>query len=101
LRPLAEDLVRRRIAVIVAAGGENSIIAAQNELATSVARNVAWTSPSQIAIACSTAASKGSDGSDAASAINPPRAAAARPDASIVRTQQEHVNLPEVGNGLN
>jgi putative ABC transport system substrate-binding protein len=34
LRPLAEDLVRRRIAVIVAAGGENSIIAAKGATST-------------------------------------------------------------------
>jgi hypothetical protein len=42
---------------------------AQNELTTSAARNAARTSPSQIAIACSTAASKGADASDAGSAM--------------------------------
>jgi len=34
LRPLAEDFVRRRVAVIVAAGGENSILAAKGATST-------------------------------------------------------------------
>ncbi len=60
-------------------------------MAISAARNAARTSPSQIAIACSTAASKGSGASDAGSTLTLPGAAAARLDAaSRVITLAKH-----------